>query len=92
MGLEELKYARKVVGLRATEKAIQRGKAKKVYLAMDVEKKIRERIESLAKERRVEVEYVDLAETLGRVCGIEVASSCAALLDFSESNQENASK
>lgn len=92
MGLEELKCADKVVGLRATERAIQRGKVKKIYLATDVEKSIRERIESLAKERRIEVEYVSSAETLGRACGIEVASSCAALLDSSESGKENVSK
>lgn len=92
MGLEELKCAGKVVGLRATERAIQRGNVKKIYLAMDVEKRIRERIEGLAKERQIEVEYVSSAETLGRACGIEVASSCAALLNSSESEKENVSK
>ncbi|MCX7668236.1 MAG: ribosomal L7Ae/L30e/S12e/Gadd45 family protein, partial [Atribacterota bacterium] len=72
--------------------AIQRGKVKKIYLAMDVEQKIRERIEGLARERKIEVEYVSSAEMLGRACGIEVASSCAALLDASENGKENVSR
>ena len=67
--------------MRATERAIQRGEAKKVYLAMDVDRKIREKIEALAKEKGIEIEWVSSAKELGRACGIEVASSCVAVLD-----------
>jgi large subunit ribosomal protein L7A len=81
MGFEELRLVRKAVGMRATERAIQRGEAKKVYLAMDVDRKIREKIETLAKEKGIEIEWVFSAKELGRACGIEVASSCVAVLD-----------
>ncbi|MGQ9473664.1 MAG: ribosomal L7Ae/L30e/S12e/Gadd45 family protein [Candidatus Caldatribacteriaceae bacterium] len=80
MGLEELRLVKKVVGARATERALRRQEAKKVLIAQDVEKRIQERIEVLAKERGIEVEYTPSAKDLGRACGIDVAASCVALL------------
>ncbi len=92
MVFEELKFARKAVGMRATERAIQRGEAQKIYLALDVEKRIQERIEALAKEKGIEVERVSSAKELGRACGIEVASSCAALLGPLKRDKEKVSE
>lgn len=88
MGFEELRLAKKVVGVRATERALQRQEVKKVLIAQDVEKRIQERIATLAKERGIEVEYVPSARDLGRACGIDVTASCVALLKSEGKNVE----
>jgi|UniRef100_A0A7V3YGA2 large subunit ribosomal protein L7A len=81
MGLEELRTAKRVVGMRETQRAIERGRAKKVFVALDVDAPIREAIVTLARAKNVPVEYVENARELGRVCGIEVRSSCAAIVE-----------
>lgn len=81
MGLEELRGTKRVVGFRETQRAIERGRAKKVFVALDVDEAIREAIAALARERNIPLEYVPSAQELGRVCGIEVRSSCAAIVE-----------
>lgn len=81
MGLEELRTAKRVVGFKETQRAIERGKAKKVFVALDVDEMIRETIVALAREKNIALEYVPSAQELGRICGIEVRSSCAAIVE-----------
>lgn len=81
MGLEELRGAKRVVGFRETQRAIERGRAKKVFVALDVDEDLREAIVALAQEKGVPLEYVPSARELGRFCGIEVRSSCAAIVE-----------
>lgn len=81
MGLEELRGARRVVGFRETQRAIERGRAKKVFIALDVDADIREAVTALAREKNIPFEFVPSAQELGRVCGIEVRSSCAAIVE-----------
>lgn len=80
MGLEELRGAKRVVGFRETQRALERGKAKKVFVALDVDEHLRESIAALAQEKNVPLEYVPSAQELGRICGIDVRSSCAAII------------
>ncbi|MCS7242381.1 MAG: ribosomal L7Ae/L30e/S12e/Gadd45 family protein [Candidatus Caldatribacterium sp.] len=81
MGLEELRGARRVVGFRETQRAIERGRAKKVFVALDVDETLREAVVALARAKNIPLEYVPSAQELGRVCGIEVRSSCAAIVE-----------
>lgn len=81
MGLEELRTSKKVVGMREVQRAIERGRAKRVFVALDVDEEIRRTIVVLAQKKNVPLEYVESARELGRACGIEVRSSCAAIIE-----------
>ncbi len=64
-----------VVGLKETKKAIRQG-AKAVYLAEDTPEIIADELKALAGDRIVTVETM---KELGRLCGIDVRASCAAV-------------
>jgi len=82
--MEELKNARKVVGLNQTVRAIEEGQAKRVYLAEDVEPKILQRLEQLCKEHGVSVTKVADMKQLGKACGIDVKAAMACILTDSD--------
>lgn len=70
----------KAVGSRQVKKAILRGSAGKVYIALDAENHVTRPLIELCQERNVEVQYVDSMEQLGKACGIAVGSAAVALL------------
>ncbi len=71
---------RKAVGTRQTIKALERGKAKVIYLARDAEERIIKNLLELCKVNGVEVVHVDTMAQLGKACGIEVGAASAAIL------------
>lgn len=81
MGIEELKGKKVVVGKRETERAIKKNKAKKVFLARNVDEEIIKGLADLAEEKSIPWEYVPLAKDLGLACGIEIEASCAAIIE-----------
>ena len=81
MGIEELKNKKVVVGKRETERAINKNKAKKVFLAQDVDEEVQKELIDILKERGISWEYVPLAKDLGLACGIEIEASCAAIIE-----------
>lgn len=81
MGIEELRQAKRVVGMKETQRAIERGRAKKVFVALDIDENVRGAIVALAQKNGIPLEYVESARDLGRICGIEVRSSCAAIVE-----------
>lgn len=70
----------KAVGSRQVKKAILKGLATKVYIALDAENHVTKPIIELCKERNLEVQYVESMEQLGKACGIAVGSAAVALL------------
>lgn len=79
--LAELSKSKKrVVGRKQTLSVIKEGKADKVYLAEDIEKKLYNEIYKTSRENNVIVITVDSRLKLGRACGIDVSAACAALL------------
>ncbi|MFO7154349.1 MAG: ribosomal L7Ae/L30e/S12e/Gadd45 family protein [Caldicoprobacter oshimai] len=79
--LEELKNASaKTVGTKQTLKAINAGKAVRVYLAKDVDEYISERIKKECEKNNVPIFYVNSMKELGRICGIDVGAATAAIL------------
>lgn len=81
MMLTELSDSKKkVIGTKQTLNVIVNGKAKKVYLAQDVDQHIIDKIIQVSKENNVLIETVESKLKLGRACGIDVAAACAALL------------
>lgn len=81
LGIEELRGKEVAVGKRETERAIKKNRAKKVFLARDVDEEVIKRLVDLAEERGIPWEYVPLAKDLGLACGIEIEASCAAIIE-----------
>ena len=89
--LSELKQGARVAGVKQTRRAIEDGRAARVFLAEDadprvtgpVEELCREvtgPVEELCREKDIPVERVSQMKELGSACGIAVGSAVAALL------------
>ncbi len=78
--LTQLKQGPKVVGVKQTRRAIDDGRAARVYLALDADPAVTTPVESLCTEKGVPVEKVAQMKELGSACGIAVGSAVAALL------------
>ena len=72
-------------GINEVTKAIERGTAKLVVIAKDVEpKEITQHIPLLCKEKGIECEEVDNKEKLGIAAGIKVPCSAIAVIESGE--------
>ena len=78
--LSQLQTEHKVVGVKQSRKAVQRGEAVLVFLAQDADPQITDAIEAMCIERSVPVEYVHHMKDLGNACGIRLGCAVAALL------------
>ena len=78
--LTELKTGPRVVGAKQTRRALQDGKAFRVYLAEDADPGVTGPIETLCAERGAEVVRVPAMRELGQACGIAVGAAVAALV------------
>ncbi len=67
--------ARLAVGLKETKKVIRQG-AELVYLASDTPERIADEIKELAGNK---LRIVESMRELGRLCGIDVKATCAAV-------------
>ncbi len=70
----------RLAGVKQTVRALESGRAARVFLALDADPRITEPVEKLAEEKGVPVEKVAHMKELGRSCGIRVGSAVAALL------------
>ena len=68
----------RVAGVKQVQKALENGKALRVYVALDADKSFREKIISLAEEKAVAITYAESMVALGKDCGIAVPSAAAA--------------
>ncbi len=78
--LTQLKQGAKVVGVKQTRRAIDDGRAARVFLALDADPALTAPVEVLCAEKGVPVEKVAQMKELGSACGIAVGSAVAALL------------
>ena len=78
--LTELKQGSKVVGVKQTKRAVNDGKAARVFLAEDADPRVTAPVEALCAEKQIPVERVPQMKELGSACGIAVPSAVAALL------------
>jgi large subunit ribosomal protein L7A len=83
---------RRVVGRRETVKRIQRGAALQVYVARDADKVIVAEIEDQCRIHHVPIHAIDTMQELGKLCGIEVAAACAAVVSDREANAREQGK
>ena len=69
---------KRVAGVKQVQKALENGKAQRVYVAVDADESIRKKIICLAEEKAVTITYADSLVALGKDCGIAVPSAAAA--------------
>ena len=79
--LDDLSRARsRSVGTKQTSKAVEKGKARAVFLAGDAERHVTGPLEELCREHQVPVVEVPSMRELGAACGIQVGAASAAIL------------
>ena len=70
-----------VVGTKQLKKALENGRARRVWLAENADPAITEPLEALCRKCNVTYQWVPSREELGRHCGIEVGAAAAAAVD-----------
>ena len=78
--LTELSGSNKVVGAKQAKRALNDGRARKVFVAGDADPRVTQPLAQLAVDKRVPVELVPTMKELGAACGIAVGSGVAVLL------------
>ncbi len=81
MTLEELKTSPFAVGMKETERAIERNEARAVFLASDCDDRIADPLKALCAEHNIPMVTDFTKKESGRACGIKVkAAACAILI------------
>jgi len=76
-------------GTNETTKAVERGLAKLVYIAMDVDPpEIVAHLPLLCEEKNIPYVYVKSKEDLGKAAGIDVAAASAAIINEGEAKRD----
>lgn len=78
--LTQLESAEKVAGVKQTRRALQDGRAKRIFLARDADPNLTQPLEQTAREKGIPVEWIDGMRDLGRACGISVGAAVAAMV------------
>ena len=89
--LEKVRTSKGIIkkGTNETTKAIERGKARLVVVAEDVNpKEIVMHIEPLCNEKKIPVVKVPSKEELGSSIGLEVSSASAAIIEPGDAKKE----
>ncbi len=80
MPLDTLKNAKKVIGVKQTAKAVEKGTARLVYIAEDADKRVTTPLKELCGPKGIAIEMVSTMTELGKACGIEVGAAAIAVL------------
>lgn len=80
MTLEELKSSPFVVGLKETERSLERNEAVHVFLASDCDERISSPLREKCREAGVAVTDAYTKKELGHACAIKVKAAAAAVL------------
>ena len=76
----ELIHSAKVVGVKQVRRALNAGRAKRLYLARDADPRLTHPLAGQAREQGVETLWLDSMKELGRDCGISVGAAVAAAI------------
>ncbi|TGE33150.1 ribosomal L7Ae/L30e/S12e/Gadd45 family protein [Desulfosporosinus sp. Sb-LF] len=71
----------KTVGFKQTQRALEKGLVRRVYMANDAETHIVRPIRESCISHQVECIEVPTMKELGKACGIEVGTAVAAILE-----------
>ncbi len=80
MTLEDLKSAAFVVGMKETERAIEKGEACAVFIASDCDERISAPLADACQASDIPVIQDFTKKELGHACGIKVKAAAAAIL------------
>jgi len=78
------KAKKKTIGFKQSAKAVEKGLARMVFVAMDADDKVRTPILELCNTKGIPVVEVQTMTELGRAGGIQVGTAVAAILDQDE--------
>lgn len=70
----------KTVGVKQTQRALEKGSVLRVYIAKDAESHVLRPILEQCRDQGIEVLEVQTMTELGKACGIEVGAAVVALL------------
>jgi large subunit ribosomal protein L7A len=79
--IPDLKKLRKVIGIKQSSKAIERGSVSKLFLAADADPKLTGPLQQVCKAHGIQIVHVGSMEELGAACGIDVGAAAVALLE-----------
>lgn len=74
----ELTNSAKVVGVKQVRRALNAGRAKRLYLAQDADPQLTRPLAEKAQDQGVEAVWLGSMKELGRGCGIAVGAAVAA--------------
>ena len=69
---------KRIAGFKQVQKALENGTALKVYVALDADRQLREKITALCNEKSVPIVCAETMAALGKDCGIAVGAATAA--------------
>ena len=78
--LQELKTAKRVVGIKQLRKALREGTAMKVFVAEIADTHLTDPVRTACQENGVPVVSVPTMSELGKACSIEVGAAVAAIV------------
>lgn len=81
MTLDTLKTTNHVIGIKQVTKALKRGQAKKIFIAVDAETRVTEPLVKIANAQKILTETLSTMKELGTACGIEVGAAAVAVLE-----------
>ena len=76
----ELTNSAKVVGVKQVRRALNAGRAKRLYLAEDADPQLTRPLAEQARDQGVETFWLGSMKELGRDCGIAVGAAVAAVI------------
>ena len=79
--LSQIAGRKMVAGAKQLRKAVENGRAKRVYLAKNADPAITEPIEAMCLRLHIHCTWVPNMLDLGKACGIEVGAAAAAAVD-----------
>ena len=78
--LDELKGARKVIGMKQLRRSLGAGSVRKVFLADDADPRLTDPLAELCKSSGVEIERAKSMKELGKAGGIDIGAAAAGIL------------
>ncbi|WP_028543502.1 ribosomal L7Ae/L30e/S12e/Gadd45 family protein [Paenibacillus taiwanensis] len=78
---KSLQDAKVKIGSKQTLKMVEQGFATEVYVALDADTKLLNKIVSLCRKRNIKLIEISSMVELGKMCGIEVGAAMAAIVE-----------
>ena len=79
--LPDLSTMKVVVGSKQLRKALEKGRARYVFLAENADPAVTDPIAELCGRNAIQIAWVPSMSELGQACGIEVGAAAAAVVD-----------